>query len=293
MDAEVEEGGIPEEEIKEPADKDPRLNRKIMAVVVVIVVVIASFGIWYFLLRPIPISDLGKEIVDWYEPPYFNPDLAGKSFTVGGEITGFLRVNSTTFGPMAFVELDDYRDLNLVVWGKRDIKIGDYIVRDVRFEWGQYNDEEGVFSPQLNFPVLENEFHLYYQAIAYSTFGGLYLIPRDDPSSSSTVVATLPIWTDSFPLSLFNASLRKVTDRSWHVYTRGYEIDYMETLEQQTGNNGTFDFIDANSNGLLDESDYFRLNLSRPLEDSSVFTYQLLVNGGVLGAGVLEGEAHI
>lgn len=293
MSDDLEDGGIPEEEIKEPSDREPRLNKKIMVIVVVIVVVLASFSIWYFLLRPIPIRDLGEEIVDWYDPPYFNPDLAGKSFTVGGEITGFLRVNSTTFGPMVFVELDDYRDLSLVVWGKRDIKIGDYIVRDVHFEWGHYNDEEGVFSPQLNFPVLENEFYLYYQSLAYSQFGGLYLIPRDDPSSNATIVATLPVWAESFPLSLFNASLRKLTGRSWHVYTLSYEIDYMETLEQQTGNNGTLAFIDANSDGLLDRNDYFRLNLSRPLEDSSVFTYQLLVNGGVLGAGVLEGEAHI
>lgn len=293
MSDDLEGGGISKEETGEPTDKKPRINRKIMAIVVVILVILASISAWYILSRPIPISDLGKEILDWYEPPYFNPDLAGRSFTVGGEVTGFLGVNSTTSGPLYFVELDDYGDLSLVVWGRRDIKIGDYMVKDVRFEWGRYNDEEGVFSPQLGFPVLENEFHLYYEAIAYSSFGGLYLIPRNDPISNATVVVAVPIWEESFPLSLFNASLRKLTGRSWHVYTSSYEIDYMETLEQQTGNNGTLEFVDSNSNGLLDLNDYFRVNLSRPLEKSSVFTYQLSVNGGVLGAGVLEGEAHI
>ncbi len=298
----VEEGG-PEDldEIEFPTPEQRAFRKKIWAVIIVVAVVLSSFGIWYTYFRPWTIGELEAKFIGEYDTPSFAPSLAGTRAMVEGKVASFDSYNFTTLGPLTFIMLEGAKLLQLIDWKEPDFEIGDTIVREVHFEWGTYNDYSGVFSPQVDYPVVRTAFNAYLEASVYSRSGGISLFPRNDLNSDSVRIDVYKEGTSgTFPLGLFNVSLRKgirgPPDDHWD-YSRGYkdglEIDHLDTLEQSIGAKGSLRFVDSNSNSLLDSWDFFQVNLSRPSDDNSVLTYYMRINDGVEGYGVLEGECYI
>lgn len=302
MSDDLEDGG-PEDldEIEFPTPEQKAFRKKIWAVIIVIAVVLSSFGIWYVYFRPWTIGELEDKFVDEYDAPSFDPYLAGTSAMVGGKVASFDSYNNTTLGPLTFIKLEGAKLLQLIDWKEPDFEIGDTIVREIRFEWGKYNNYSGVFSPQVDYPVVRETFNSYIWATSYSQSGGIFLFPRNDVSSDSARIDVyLERTSGAFPLESFNVSLRKGIrgpPGDYWDFKRGYkdglEIDHLDTLEQHIGAQGSLRFVDANSNGLLDNWDFFQVNLSRPSDDNSVITYYMRINDGIEGYGLLEGECYI
>ncbi len=302
MSLEAESGGPSEVEKAEHSPKESKFSSKrILAIVLAFVLVFTSFGVWYFLVRPWSIQEVAEKVTGDPYAPGFEPYLAGTSIHVSGRVTDF-DVNHTTLGPLTVIELDNFNLMHLVDWNEPDFKLGDIISRKVDFEWSRFNDDIRVFSPQLDFPWMHPAFAVPVVMAAVSYIEGFCLLPKNDPMSDDVILQVVLRMNEGFPLGLFNASLKKGVG-SWAVeyidVTGGYEdnpqLDYLGTLEDRFGENQTMEFVDANSNDLFDDGDYFRLSLTRPPEDSGVLTYFLQINNGGhrSGYGVLKGLSYI
>lgn len=297
----VEDGG-PEDldEIEFPTPEQKALRKKVTVIVVSLVVVFAGIGVWYFQFRPWSIEEVATKVSGSPYTPGFDPSLAGKTVYVSGKVTGF-DVNYTTLGPLTIIELDDFSMMHLVEWKEPTFKLGDVISMKVHFEWSRYNDDIRVFSRQLDFPWFNPAFSVPVVMAAVSYYEGMSLWPKNDPSSDDAILEIILPRREGFPLELFNVTLKKGVT-SWadeyidviSGYKGNPQLDYMKSLEDGVGENGTIEFTDANENGLLDDHDYFRLNLTRPVEDSAFLTYLLDINDAHTGGyGVLKGGHFI
>ncbi len=285
MSDDLEDGG-PEDldEIEFPTPEQKALRKKVMVIVVSLVVIFAGIGVWYFQFRAWSIEEVATKVVGSQYAPGFEESLAGTTITVAGRVTK-IESHNTTFGLLSRLELDDFNLLNLVEWDGPSAKVGDSISRKVHFEWGRFNDVHRVLSPQLDFPV-------YLPAISIPTvmenvgcISGICLVPRDDNVSDAVIIEVFLRSGGAFPLGLFNATLGKGVNSWTQEYIdviRRYKdrppVDLLVSLEDGTGQNNNMTFVDANSNGMLDDHDYFETYLERPSADSSVLTYLLTIN---------------
>lgn len=302
MNEELDGGGLEEnEEIDLPTPEQRALRRKILVVALIPVLILSSVGIWHTFFRPWTIDELEEKIVNQYDDPSFDPYLAGATITVEGTVADFYAL-STTLGPLTFITLEGAEVVRLVDWREPSFDVGDIIRREIHFEWSDYNEEHGVYSAQLDYPGLRYALNSQLWGLSLSGMGGILLFQRDDHITDSTIVEVYLNRGVGFPLRFFNASLRKGVgdgpfDDSWDaqgLYEDNPEVDYLGSLEQSIGQNGTLTFVDANSNGLLDYWDFFQLNLTRPSTDSGIFTFFLLVNDGARnGPGVLNGACFV
>lgn len=300
MRVESDSEGLGEEkETEVPEKTQRRLLKNSIVIAVVLILLVAGLVVMFNPPRYLTIKDLIEKVVDWREPPYFDPSLAGTTVWVEGKVTN-ITTHETTIGFLTFIVLNDYPDLRLVEWKEPTFAVGDPIVREIRFEWGQYNNNSGVISPQIDFPVLREAYVSQFTSLVQAWFNGIYLFNRNDDLSDEVIVDVYLDKGEGFPLGLFNASLRKGVSGppedyydAMFAYIDNPEIDRLDTLEDSMGENETMVFFDANSNGLLDDWDFFMLNLSRPSDINTVETYMLLINDGHEGFGVLEGECHI
>ncbi|TET90892.1 MAG: hypothetical protein E3J35_04445 [Methanomassiliicoccales archaeon] len=287
------------EETEGPTKKRHVSRKKVLAVAISLIIISASIGVWFAFLRPWTIREIGEKVVDWTEAPYFDPSLAGRTVVVSGEVTHVIFF-STSLGPLTVFDLDDYGQIPLVEWKEPTVAIGDLISRQVRFLRGTYNEESVISSPQLFFPVVGNAL-VAYVGMSSSCIRGICLAERDDLFSDDTIIEVFLRDHEGFPLRLFNASLRKGVISGWDDYmdaVDGFpenpELDYLDSLEDSVGPQGRLVFVDSNSNGLLDDRDIFRVNLSRPSGDVSVLTYLLQINGSPRkGMGILRGASYI
>lgn len=301
MSDDLENGGIEEpEDVKVPPRDRRRLMKQVLAIVVGFSVILASLGIWFAYFDHKTIDEIGERHLWMDGGDGFEGSLAGTTLVLEGEVTRY-EIFNTTLGTLSFIELDGNREHYLVKWGDPSFSAGDKLVTDVHFEWSRYNDFKSVLSPQLNHRVLD--FALDSERVLHC-FGGICLSSRNDNTMEAVIVEVFLPMGQGFPLSLFNASIKRgVTahgqdrDDLNHGYSNNPELDHITALDSGIGENGILEFTDANSNGLLDDGDYFTMDLAPPSEDSAIQSYLLQVNEVLrtqpLVQGVLAGSAYI
>ncbi|UCD91725.1 MAG: hypothetical protein JSV43_05640 [Methanobacteriota archaeon] len=302
MDADPVDDGIRGSELEEIPEKERRLSKKTMVIVISLLLIFSGFGVWYFYLRPWSIVELSDKISGPPGEPGFEPYLAGKTVTIQGRVTE-VGTNSTTLGPITFIELDNFNLVRLVEWNPPSCKVGDIITRSVRFEWSYYNEVRRVMSPDLDFPAIQTAMGISVVLESVGCIQGICLLPRDDQFSNATVIEVFLLSGDAFPLGLFNATLMKgvrgmkieyIAAGGQYIGDANPEIDFIESIEDGIGEKGELRFVDANSNGLLDDEDYFEVNLERPSEENSIYTYMLMINRAEnQGLNLLGGMAYI
>jgi hypothetical protein len=302
MDDDLDDGGsLDLDEIEFPTPEQRAFRKKVLAVIVAVAVVLASFGVWYFVFRHWSIHEFETRIVGTQWSPGFDPSLAGTSVFVQGRVTE-IETHNTTLGPLTLIELDDFGYIHVIEWKEPSVEVGDILVKEIHFEWSRFNDDIRVFSPQLDFPVFPPAYSIPVVLESVSLITGMCLVPRADNSSSAMIIEIILPRGEAFPLGMFNASLRKGA-LSWTAeyidtmdgYESNQELEFLESLEDGVGSNGNMNFIDSNQNGLFDEEDYFEVYLDRPEEESAVLTYLLLINGKsrYIGFNILEGMCYI
>lgn len=265
------------------------IPKKLVAIVVVTVVATASLAAaWFVFFRANSIEDIAGYVV--YDPtvaaPGFKHSLAGDALTVKGKVTN-ITTYSTTLGNMSFVELDDYYMLHLVVWGEVPYDVGDRIKTQVGFEWSVCNDENHVYSPQLDFPVFAHLPAIATVVKSVAAVAGTVLTIASE--SNESLVLQVFDRNPVLPLDQLNCSLR-VGRHSFaqeyidvlgigsdgHEY--GNEIDSIVDLAAEQGPNGTLSFNDVDGDGNLSQNDTFELrDLDRPDMPSGAFTYALVL----------------
>lgn len=62
----------------------------------------------------------------------------------------------------------------------------------------------------------------------------------------------------------------------------GETIDFMNSLEDGVSQNETIEFVDVNSNGLLDDYDVFNVNISPTFDETVIDTYLLNIGDGLI-----------
>jgi len=265
----------------------PSAIQKLLVVAVAIAVVAGSAGaIWYVFFRHWSVADLAEQVI--FDPdisaPGYKHSLAGDEVIVEGVVTD-ITTHNTTLGELNAVELDGLAGMELVYWGPVGFEVGDRIERKVTFEWSQCNDERHVYSPEIAFPTIVPLFGItVVQAAVYytNTHGGTCEV-----SNQGEDVKTSITWFgEPVPLEQINCTLK--SGRA--SYTREY-IDVLGSFEQNNvsdridrlsdsmGQNGTIEFVDANSDSYLDNGDFFLLkNLSRPSMTSGLMTHMLVID---------------
>jgi len=274
---------------------------KIAAIIIIIILLQTSFvGIWYIHLRPWTIREVAEasdlnlegEREDFYNPhgtrvnPSFSRDLVGQEKTVKGIVTD-ITTYMTPIGPLTYYELDDFRVIHIIEWNMPRYKVGNEIEKKVSFEWNRWNQDRIVCSPQLDFPSPKGGY-LIQQDIDYVSRqqqGMILTANQTGADGEINVSVTLPRG-EGFPLALFNCSLRRgrfgsgadYSDACGRSYRENPIVDSIPSLTNDSGANSTIHFTDANQNGLLDDGDYFVLNVARPEGDNDLLTYLFSIN---------------
>jgi hypothetical protein len=306
-----------DEEGKVAGERKSSKNRKIAAIIIVIILIQVSFiAVWYVYFRPWTIRDVANacnvnfESMDSdlpylmdteEESPSFSHALAGNSEIVKGRITNII-THVTTLGPLTNYELDNFEYIHLIEWALPRYDVGDEIEKKVHFEWSHWNEDVNVYSPQLDFPALITSTGIGLIMNKISLSRGLFLEVNQTESEGQVNISVFLPKGEGFPLELFNCSLRRGVS-SWMDdyrdasvgYRRNHVIDSMPSLLDGSGENNQVVFADANYNGILDDGDYFTFNLTEPEEDSGILTYILSINGGIntMGVDVLSGLCYI
>lgn len=280
------EGGIAEENSTPGLEQKPRISKKLVAFVLVLIVISASsFTVWFVFFKHWTIRDVAAAVINDDTParPGFSHSLAGKTVTVQGKVTN-ITIEHTNQGELFLVELDRFEDFNLVFWGEFSHRIGNMIETKVSFEWSVCNDEKHVYSPQISFPNIISLNPLDIMSKTYDWISGVLLNKHELPSGKVNI--SVDNVDEPIPLSIANCTLR--TGRSswanelmdfWGSYKDNNESDYILNLTQNRGPNGKLTFTDANSDSYLDKGDYFTVDgLPRPSMESGSYTFMFLVN---------------
>ncbi len=280
---------IMEEEVKKSAP-----SRKMLAIIVILVVImlISSF-VWYSFLRPVSIREMIGQ----------NPQ-DGDIVKISDVIYDIDIIN-TSYGQFQYLTLGDDSLWFIVCEDmSENYTIGDRYQTTFHFQDYWFNQNRILGAPELMGPHL-------YLAIAMETVqddisavGGYYL--ELNSSEAGYLEYRVVHNSTGVPLSEMNVSLRAGSyfgpvDVSEDVYIYTYaveyvnfisgyekeqEIDYMASLENQTSDNETIEFVDVNANSLLDTGDIFRLHIPPTTNESIVTTYQLMIGGGMSSQGI-------
>lgn len=96
MSDRLEDGGIDETvEVAQDPNKEKRLSKKAMAIILASVLIVASVGVWYVVFRHWSIHEFGNKVVYSEWAPGFDPSLAGSSVFVEGRVTEIKTYNTT------------------------------------------------------------------------------------------------------------------------------------------------------------------------------------------------------
>ena len=265
--------------------RGPKLSRKMLAVVVVIVLVSAScLAIWYFYFRHWSASELADKLVKGTSGGYsgFESGLAGKSVVVEGKATAIDKYEMT-LGTATVVELDGVAESSLVYWDAVSYEVGDRIERRVSFEWAHWNDEKHVYSPQVWLPFA----YAYgcaavMNAVSYVGSDGGMIRVLNEGNNVRVEIDWLgePAYLNTTNCTLVGGTRSGMMDYYFIWDSDGHhnETDTIHDLTNRVGHNHTIEFFDENSDGYLDNGDSFLLrNLTRPETECGIKTYMFHV----------------
>jgi hypothetical protein len=278
-------------------------KRKVLVFLIVLNILLVGFVVfWYFELKPWTIWDVseaaGLESEDEWAELYGNPqirnpgfssDLEGKEITVSGRVTD-IRSIQTTLGPLTYYELDDFEFIHLIEWKEARYSIGNVMEKRVRFEQSHYNQQYNVYSPQLDFPVMDTAPTIEATKRSTNYNNGMILLVNQSESR------------DGIPLELIQCTLKEGTEG--HMFEmndafRGYRdnsiIGSITSLSNKTGINDNLHFIDANQNDLFDDGDHFTINVSKPKTNSAILTYLFTLEDRIqtLGSRMIEASYYL
>ena len=206
--------------------------------------------------------------------------------------------------------IQGWRDEALDIYGEfnREYNVGDSIDITLHFEEMQLNGVKFLWAKELGLYLeLPSAISEALDNTAY--LAGFYLkwISSDDEGHSSYEVFTTN--NDQYSLNLFNVSLKKVShdtklqentvfstllNNTLNLFASEYvsvagmgkgteKIDFMNSLNDGISQNGFIEFIDKNSNGLIDDHDVFNLSIPPTEDDTKLETYLLLIGIDDLG----------
>jgi len=259
---------------------------KITALLIVVIVILAAiFAVWYFNYRSWSVRELASKLAGTTGSPGFQPDLANKTVQISGTLTNYTEY-MTTKGKLFVITLDNYYNLTLMRWGDMPYLIGDQVTIEVNFMWSQCNDDVRVYSPQVCLPGIGMLMNIESVSEAYNQAGGNCILAEN--ATANQIRVNLTFISDPIELSNCNCSLTAGKHGGFTEYIDflGYfehgdstRIDSIGNLSlSESGENGYLNFIDTNSNNLLDSGDYFLISgLKKPVTECGAYTYFLRV----------------
>jgi hypothetical protein len=290
-------------------------KRKVLVFLIVLNILLVGFVVfWYFELKPWTIWDVseaaGLESEDEWAELYGNPqirnpgfssDLEGKEITVSGRVTD-IRSIQTTLGPLTYYELDDFEFIHLIEWKEARYSIGNVMEKRVRFEQSHYNQQYNVYSPQLDFPVMDTAPTIEATKRSTNYNNGMILLVNQSESRGPVKIFVKIPHGDGIPLELIQCTLKEGTEG--HMFEmndafRGYRdnsiIGSITSLSNKTGINDNLHFIDANQNDLFDDGDHFTINVSKPKTNSAILTYLFTLEDRIqtLGSRMIEASYYL
>lgn len=284
----------------------PRRSRRILlALVVAAVVVAAGFAVWWAFVRTRTISEVF--LFDHFTP--------GTSVVVQGTITGIHREN-TSAGPKVFLALDHESLCNDTgqVFGDPNATytVGQSFQTTLHFQAYAINGDTAVSAPELACPlpglfadmrevldvvsmirgillvsngsqaggwqeydvVTQNDYAFNLSTLPVFLAKSVPVVGINPRLPSGTIVDSIPRWQALFELQYVGAS-GGAPNLEFPL------VDQMKSLQDGTSVNGSFRFIDANGDRLLDDGDRLDVHLPSTAAATAWDTYLLQV--GVFG----------
>jgi len=218
------------------------------------------------------------------------------------------------FSNSGLLDIDTYKIQGwadaLNIYGDFNVKynVDDSIDIPLHFEEIQLNGGKFLWAKELGIYLeLPSAISKALDSTAY--VAGFYLkwISSDDKGHSSFEVITTN--NDQYSLNLFNVTLKKASydddikenvafstllNNTLNFYSNEYlsvsgmgvgleTIDYMSSLNESVSQNGFVEFIDKNSNNLIDDYDVINLSIPPTEDDTKIDTYLLLIGIDDLG----------
>jgi hypothetical protein len=224
-------------------------------------------------------------------------DFSHKSFEPGdralvrGSVTG-VRFVSTSYGPFTLLALDSAAGVQVALAGDQRSRypVGSAVWIPLHFRAYTYNGIPFTWADEGGAPVaLLTSFAVVIGAV--SNVMGVPLVPETPILGSTRLVVRTAY---GFPVGEFRAALAQggvpylsETAAMSARWPPPNLVDLMVPLADSTSENGTFAFVDENSNGLLDWGDAFDIELPATARDTEFRSYVLVLRGP------LEGVAYV
>lgn len=266
-------------------------KRRLLAVAIAVAIVVAGTAlVWNEYLRYWTIEDVAAAVAGNPAAPDFKQSLANKTVTVKGTVTN-LTSHQTTLGVLFLVELDGFDMLHLVYWDSVPFDVGDRIKVDVSFEWSCYNEEQHVYSPQVDFPVIAYTLGMATYELAFSSMADVIWSARSENSEIEIEILWIP---REVPLSTCNCTLR-AGQHSWAIEYidlmnpdgYGSVIYHADALSTLNSENGLVEYSDNDDDGNFSLGDMITVRgLERPDCSSGVMCYMVELGLDSLTRGI-------
>jgi len=291
-------------------------KRMAVASFIIAILIIFSFFNWFFYTGPLDIYELANR--------HFEP---GNTVDVEGTISSVETID-TNYGNFTVVKLDQYSDFGLShdtypghseafkirVDSDEEYNVGDKIQKTLHFEDHKFNDN--CFLSAKEFILWQDMPTAIANAIDATSYIAGFILIHKTLETNYSLYEVFTLNEDSYPLSILNVTLlkgKKVMDvdnsgvlsetvkntiemfANEYVYVSGggYDetqtIDFMQSLEDGVSQEGLIEFIDNNSNNLLDDHDIFKINI--PATDDETVFESYLLTVGTKGLGGLDNIA--
>lgn len=267
---------------------------KFGTIIIVTFVVLLSAS-WFMFLRPIT----GRELIN----RQFYP---GDVIDFEGTITNVKKIN-TSYGVLTllsneFISLFYAEDFAFMGDNNIEYKVGDKIHQTLHFEEFKFNGYKIVSAREFHdyIQIFTTAFQVALDASSYT--GGMAILLDSIDEHGNSYYKLFMGNESSFSLDTINIALLKTKrDTSGRLYNHFYDIieifaseyvsisgyytdletiDFMDSLEVNISKNGSIQFMDMNSNDLLDHNDTFNVYIPPTYDEYSMDTYLLLIGTG-------------
>lgn len=279
----------------------------ISSIIVAVIVIMSMFYI-YVLSGPLTVDELASR--------HFEP---GDVVDLVGNIAEIEEFN-TNYGLFYQITLEGIDLLPFMLDTNKEYCVGDEIQITLHFEEIQFKGNK--FLAAKEFPqhiIFPNMLRSAVDAISFTY--GIYLKQTSTDGKGNTQYEVFTCDEEGYPLDLFNVNLGKnevefnasnyLNDlwedsdpdfikplvsyiRTEYVFVSGWigsvgedgkAVDFMEPLEDGVSGNGSIEFIDMNTNGLIDDHDIFNVYIPPTPDENTFDTYFLTIGCGYDFAG--------
>ncbi|MFP3872726.1 MAG: hypothetical protein ACOC55_02490 [Candidatus Natronoplasma sp.] len=269
-------------------------SRGNLAILVVVILVISSIGIYYWYGRDDhwTMKEVKNEI-ESNESDQFDSSRAGETITIKGEVTN-ISSNTTEQGVLFAVELDEVSYVKLLYWDEVPYEIGETITEEIEIDEFSYNDENLISSKRIGLhPIIKSQATRVVNE-ASNEMSGLHfdVSEREDGTIKVEIIKDeeVTLELDNSSAELYQGCDTPDEDHSalgdYSMLEDNEKIDEIEELSIANSQNDVITFHDTNENGSLDTGDYFLVeNLEKPDGDpkADIYTYHLTLHNEEVG----------